>query len=251
MNRIFPYIAVFTLMMLWLSFPAQARNAEDVLSIELSSDHVGISTGFNGATFSVFGHNRVDGDVAIVIQGPLHSFVVRRKDQVAGIWMNKQSMRFVRIPVYYDVATTKALPELASIDVLRDYSIGLDVLNLQHRGSKKEQAVAKFKEALVRGKQQEGNYPLEPRQIEFLSDNFFRADFKVPANVPTGEYRVRAFLFKDGALIDQEEKQLQVAQVGLGASVYTMAYTQSFLYGFMAIFFALFAGGSAYYVMRR
>lgn len=225
--------------------------SDDVFTIDISSDSVDISTGFNGAEFSVFGTTQTQGDVAIVIEGPPRSFTVRRKDQVGGLWMNKQSMRFAQIPVYYDVALSRPAFEIATPDVLENFSIGLDQLKLQHRGNHNPEDIKKFKEALVRNKQVEGNFPLEPGSIEFLSPYFFRADFTVPANVPTGDYRIRAFLLQDQQIIESEEVKLSVAQVGLSARLYKTAYQASFLYGLSSIFFALFAGFGAYFLMRR
>ena len=243
---------IFVLLMLvFAAGQVQAQPVEDYLAIDLSSDEVGISTGFNGASFSVFGTKPKEGDLAIVIQGPLRSFVVRRKEQVAGLWMNRQSMQFIQIPVYYDLALSKPSAEIAPKETLQEYSIGLDRLELQQRGDHKADKIKKFKEALVRNKQLEGKFPLEPRKITYLSDTFFRADFAVPADVPTGDYRVRAFLFRNGEVVEREEKQLRVAQVGFSARLYESAYTQSYLYGLFGILFALLAGIGAYFVMKR
>lgn len=247
-------LCVVTVLSLTVSRSASAQltaPAPDLLTIDMSSNQVGITTGFSGASFSVFGMNQIEGDVAIIVEGPPRSLVVRRKDNVAGLWMNRQSVRFINIPIYYDLALSTPSLSMAQRPMLEKYHIGLDVLKLEYRGKHDKQSINSFREALVRNKQLQGVFSLEPRKIEFLNKHFFRADFSVPPNVPTGNYRVRAFLFENGVLLDQQEKQLKVAQVGFSATILGFAYNQSFLYAISCILMALIAGLGAYFIMRR
>lgn len=225
---------------------------EDGFVIDVSSNEVGITTGFTGSSFTVFGTTRQTGDVAIALYGPSREVSVRHKGQLLGMWMNTDSLAFYDVPVYYDVALSKPGKDLAKQSLLIDNYIGLNALEFRYKGKKSnESKAARYREALIRNKQLAGHFPLIPKNVHFITDRFFRADFTVPSDVPTGRYRIRGFLFKDGALIDQDEIYFRVAQVGMSANIYNFAYNSGLLYGIIAVILALMAGAGAYYTLRR
>lgn len=230
-------------------FPALAQ--DNHLTIDLAQRSVNITMGFSGANLSLFGVKDQPGDIAIIIKGPERRIVVRRKDQVAGIWMNRESVAFRNVPVYYDLALSKPERDMAATDLLQEHGIGLDALNFHALGHDKPETVRTFREALIRNKQIEGYFPLEPKNILFLNDNFFRANFYMPANVPNGEYDIVTYLFKDGALVSKDDTKLRVGQVGFSARMFRFAYLHGIAYGLVAVMLALLSGGAGWAFLRR
>lgn len=229
---------------------AEPASAQRII-IDMAKDHVDITTGFTGAHLTLFGVKRDAGDVALVVRGPQRPVVVRHKEQVFGMWMNTESVSFADVPSYYDLALSAREKDLLPLAVRQSYGLGLDSLDFHYQGREKPALVKRFEEALIRNKQTQGLFPLEARPVLFLNDDFFRADFDLPANLPTGDYRVQSFLIKDGAIIDRNEKILRVAQVGFSAQVRDFAYRQGLAYGLLAVILAIVSGGGAYYFMRR
>ena len=221
------------------------------ITIDLSQDHVDITMGFAGSRFVVDGVKKNSGEVAMIIRGPDRQMVVRRKDDTAGIWMNRETMVFDNVPVYYDLALSRPARELAPTSVLRDNNIGLDALEFITRENANESDIHNFREALIRNRQSRGYLPLEPRFISFMTDDFFRAVFDVPADVPPGSYRVLAYLIDDGQIVDVKSHELRVAQKGFSARIYLFAHNHALAYGIMAVIFAMMAGWGAWAVMRR
>lgn len=249
------FLRVVVLLVLFASTLPMAANAvvlsNEDLTIDLSEAQISITTGFNGYDLSVFGMKRGEGDIAIAIFGPPRSMVVRRKDAVMGVWMNRESVSFSDVPVYYDVALSKPEFQLASATERMSNQIGLDGLRFQSYGSKSAETSRRFREALIRNKQIQGHFPLETKKIIFLNDDFFRADFNVPADVPTGAYIVKSFLLYDGVIKEIEEKKLIVGQVGLSARIYKFAHDYPFFYGLSAVCIALLSGFLAYVLLRK
>lgn len=221
------------------------------LSVNLAADHVDISLGFNGADLSLFGVKNKPGDIAIIVRGPEQTVVVRRKSKALGIWMNTHSVEFLNVPVYYDLAVSVPESELAPRDILKKNRIGLDALDLGVEKNESETTLDNFREALIRNQQAGGHFPLTPKPVTFISDDFFRADFHVPADVPTGTYMIETILFQKGKVIDRRETRLRVAQVGFSARLYRFAYDSSFVYGLVAIFMAMVSGAGAHLLFRR
>lgn len=229
-----------TVLILLAIHPAHATIP--ALNINLADDHVDITTGFNGAILALFGVRREPGDVVLVIRGPETALTVRRKDQLAGVWMNRQSLTFDDVPVYYDLASSRPMENIAAQAILASHQIGLGGMEFRYAGDEDDATVDKFREALILGRQMHGLLPLEPRRIRFIDNNFFRADFYLPPDVPTGIYTIDSYLFRDGVLLSQRQVPLRVAQVGFNASIYDFAHNRSILYGLAAIMLALAAG---------
>ncbi len=239
---------VFSLL-LW-PVPGGAENGR-LLTVDLAERHIDITTGFNGARLSVFGVREQAGDIAVVVRGPEREMVVRRKDPVMGVWLNRKSVTFDDVPVYYDFALSRPESRLASPATLEAKGIGFDSLHFVAPGWEDEETLGRFREALIRNKQTEGHFPLNQKNITFLSENFFRTEFYFPADVPTGNYTITTYLFRDGEIIDSHKTQLRVAQVGFSARVLQFAYNQGLAYGLTAVFMAVMAGLAAHTFLRR
>ncbi len=221
------------------------------LAINLAADHVDINLGFNGADLTMFGVKNQPGQLAVIVRGPEQATVVRRKSRALGIWMNTYSVEFLNVPVYYDLAISVPESELAPPDVLRKYNIGLNALDIRVEKNEDERTLDSFREALIRNLQEGGHFPLSPKPVTFISDDFFRVDFHVPADVPTGSYLVETILFQEGKVVDRRETRLRVAQVGFSADVHNFAYQRSLLYGLLAVGLALISGVSGHFFFRR
>ncbi|MAE50568.1 MAG: transmembrane family protein [Micavibrio sp.] len=218
--------------------------AQKTLTIDLASDHVDITTGFNGANLILYGMKDRPGEIAVVIRGPEKKMTVRKKNRVLGLWMNTEHMDFDGVPAYYDYALSKkeGLSD-AEEQVLFENGVGLATLIYEPRDAVPERdRIQSFQQALIRNKQLNHLFPMEAGSIEFLNDDFFRTTMYLPSNVPRGTYEIETFLFRQGQIIDRSATTMMVAPVGLNARVYDFATQKSFYYGLICIFIAVFAG---------
>ncbi len=249
MKKLLPAL-ILALCFLLLPCQVQAQRGRTVM-VDLASSSVDITTGFTGARVVLFGVRAEKGDVAVVVRGPSRRTVVRRKEAVLGMWMNKESVEFLDVPVYYDYALSAPEPLIASREILQENKIGLNALDFRPVSDEDEATARSFKEALIRNRQRRGVYPLEPSNVVFLNENFFRVNFYVPANVPTGDYAIRTYLFRDGKISDVQTTSLKVAQTGFSARIYNFAHSQSLTYGLIAVALAVFFGWAANTFLRR
>ncbi|KGM32851.1 TIGR02186 family protein [Inquilinus limosus] len=227
--------------------------AQDLVA-DLSDHVIAINTGFTGTRVLLFGATEGDGDVAVVVRGPVDRATVREKDRVAGIWLNHASMKFSNVPGFYAVASSKPLEQLAPPNVLERAGIGLRYLQLTPGEDDREagpEAIGAYRDALIRGLQREGLYVTDTGQVSFLSGRLFRTRIEFPANVPTGQYQVEAYLFRGGQVVDAQTTPLIIGKVGLGAEIYQFAQDEPALYGLAAILVAVAAGWLASVVFRR
>lgn len=219
----------------------------------LADDAVRITTGFTGTELVVFGTVEEKGTVVLQMEGPRKTAMVRRKEPVLGAWMNRTWLRFDDLPVYYDFAASEEgqefLPDMATRQRLH---IGLDTLEHPPRKKRYDDKVVKeFQKALIRNKQTQGLYPLEPKEVTFLSEGFFRVKFQVPANVPSGEYEVKGFLIRDGQIIHEHTVDVHIGLEGFSSQLYVFSKDYSFFYGLLCVLLAVTAGWLSNTLVRR
>jgi uncharacterized protein (TIGR02186 family) len=231
--------------LLLLSLPVRA------LVTDLSNSRIEIRYSFDGAQLILFGSTGStkvdiragDYDVVVVVRGPETATVVRRKDRVAGIWVNKDNLRFPAAPGYYAVAATRPLREIASPIAFASYGIGF--ANLPLVADSGEGLMAPdpaFRDALFRLRSSEGLYRQELDTVSIVGQGLFRTDVYLPANVPVGEFLVEAFIFQDGSVRARNRISLSVDKEGFERAVYDYAHEFPFFYGLTAVIVALGAG---------
>ncbi|MCH7929466.1 MAG: TIGR02186 family protein [Proteobacteria bacterium] len=221
------------------------------LVADLSSHLIAIDSGFTGAEVLLYGAVDEPGDLIVVVRGPAERVVVRRKDRVAGVWMNRDSIAFDGVPAYYAVAATRPLAEIARPALLSLHQIGIDAVRLTPLADRPADEIETFRAALVRQRTRDGLYSGEPGKVSFLGERLFRTRLYFPANVPTGAYRAEVFLIRDGAVVSAETTPLFINKTGFQAEVAFIARTRPALYGLAAILMALAAGWAAAAVFRK
>lgn len=221
------------------------------LLVDLSDDEIAITTGFTGTELLLFGAKELRGDVVVVLQGPVRDAVVRRRERVAGVWVNGASVIFRGVPAYYHVASSRPLEDIAPPEILTANGISAGTVDLAGATDVPAARRVPFQDGLIRNKTRQGLYRYDPRGVAIQGDRLFRTTATFPANVPTGPYRVSVYLFDRGKLAARREATLVVRKVGLGADIFSFAHRQGALYGVIAIVVAVFAGWLAGVVFRR
>jgi uncharacterized protein (TIGR02186 family) len=229
----------------------------DTLSADLSSHLVAIDSNFTGTSLLMFGAVEVDGpgkrDVVVVLRGPERPVTVRRKDRVAGIWVNAASVEYPAVPGYFSVASSRPLEQVASPTTLGRYQLDIPYLRIEPApGTEPDpDRDLRFREALIRLKTKEGLYGTAAARVTFSGPNLFRAEFPVPSNVPLGNYKAEAYLFRDGALVAAQSSPLFVDKSGIERRLFTLSRRRPAIYASAAIVLAVAAGWFAAYVFRR
>lgn len=243
--------------MLGLLLPGSPARTQDIVA-DLSQRTVAITANFDGSELMIFGAVRRDAplaengpvDVLITISGPLEPAVVRRKDRVAGIWINTDAVEVDAAPSFYAIATSAPMDQiLADTEDLR-HKISIPRA-IRAVGSAEEVAdVPSFLEALIRVRTDSGLYRIEEGAVNLQEQTLFRTRIALPANLTEGDYDVRIFLTRDRQVVAQETAVVAVRKVGLERFIYRLAHDQPLAYGVLSIAIAIAAGWSASAVFR-
>jgi uncharacterized protein (TIGR02186 family) len=244
-----------------VALPTRAQQGD--VQIGLADDAIVISSNFSGTDVVVFGSiEGVDRDVVrvgdyelvVVLAGPREEVTVREKQRRAGVWVNGSGIRFANVPSSYSIASSAPLETIAAPDVLEPLRVGFENIDVQLTsfGQNVEQGrAARSRESLLRIKERQGLYRAREEGVEFLNPTLFRARLDVSANVPIGQHRARAFLFRDHEFIAARTVLLEVRKSGLEQAIYDLAHRQGLLYGFLAVLMAMATGWLASVIFRK
>lgn len=219
---------------------------------DLSQSAVSITTDFGGSQILVFGSIAAAPpvDVIVAVSGPSTPVVVRKKDRVAGIWVNTEGVEIDRAPALYKVATTRPLSvSLRAVEDLRHrISIPRAIRSV---GAPEEIANSeRFTEALIRIRSAEGLYQVQEGAVTVRDGALFRTNIDLPANLVEGTYSARVFLTRDGRVIARYETDLDVRKVGLERAIYRLAQDRPLIYGILSLVIAIAAGWGASTLFR-
>jgi uncharacterized protein (TIGR02186 family) len=246
-------LALCGMLLLWPPFLARAQEASERLAADISDHLIAITTAFVGTTVVLFGTTVAGNDIAVTVVGPRNEQVVRRKSRVAGIWMNTDELTFRNVPSFYAVASNEPLDQMATPDVRARHELGLEYLRVDPVDAQGRDIgeITAFRDALIRNKQRQGLYVVDPGVVRFISPQLFRASIEFPASVPPGIYQVQVYELQDGQVSDAQRSTLVISKVGLEADLFDFARYQPELYGLLAIVLAVVSGWLAGVIFRR
>lgn len=253
--RRLPLLGLIVASLIWMAPPQSAR-ADGTLITDISNHLISVESDFTGTELLLFGAVKPPqgitgqdiGDIIIVIRGPQEEIVVRRKDRIAGIWMNAASHSFPAVPGFYAVASSRPVADITDANTLDRLAIGPERLQFSDRPSREPNP---FKQAIIRQRIANGLYSDAKTSISFLGDLLFRTNITFPTNVPVGNYTAEFYLFRNGDLISAQTSPLFIKKFGVGRSIYDFAQNYPGSYGIIAIIAALLAGWIASVMFRR
>jgi len=242
----------------------QNPNFDESIEVDISTRSVAVTSAFSGQRIIVFGavHNSHQAsaeqglyDVIVVLEGEKSKLTSRRKSNVAGLWINTQSVEFGDVPSYYTLSTTRPIMEISTPKVFDQHEIGFNHIRIESVGtnaSKLPQREQKtFREAIIRLKAKEGLYQRKPTGVEFIGRSLFRTSIDLPANVPIGTVVARTYLFRDAELIAENTVAVELERQGLEALMYSFAFDYPLFYGIFAVAMAVGAGLAASALFSR
>lgn len=235
-----------------LASPALAQ--EEGIVSGLSQSRVSITADFDGSEILIYGAVKRDApppegkgplEVIVTVEGPSTPVAVRRKDRVAGIWVNNASVIVDSAPSFYAVATTGPLNHILSDTENLRYGITIERVIRAIGIAAEADRSGEFILALLRVRTNDGRYRILEGNVELTEDTLFRTDVVLPSNLTEGEYKVRMFLLRDKQVVARQERLIGVRKEGLERFIFNLAKEQPLIYGLVSLVLAALAGWGA------
>lgn len=252
---------IVTLLALLIAAPAVTTVRAETLIAAMSAHQVQITSNYTGSQLTVFGLVERDGrtvargdpyDIIVTVRGPRRMLLVRQKEQVGPLWINRTQRRFPDSPVFLHVASSRPIAAMMSEEVAKRDRIGL--ANAERTAGNwidLDPGSARFRDSLVRIMQAKDLYGYDERGVTFLSNALFSAPVDIPATAPTGSYTVDILLYAGGVPLARQQTNFEVIKTGIEQRLASGAYDWSLLYGLLTVLLALFLGWGASVVFRR
>jgi uncharacterized protein (TIGR02186 family) len=209
---------------------------------DLSNYRINIDSSFNGTRIFLFGTRNETGDIVVVVRGPLQDYIVRKKEQIAGIWVNNERMKFFNVPDFYSVASSRPLSEIEQATIFRQLGIGLDNLLTPPLAPQLQVKFDSFSEAFLNHQKDRKRYKAEPANMQFMAETLFKTTIEFPDNIPPGNYTAEIYLINGGDVTGMQSIPISVVKSGLDAFLHRYAHEHPALYGITAIVMALSIG---------
>lgn len=223
----------------------------------MSQDAVSITTSFNGSEILIYGAVKREAPVPpgnlgviVTVEGPSRAVTIRRMERKLGVWVNTEAVDVGAAPEFYAVATSGRLRSMLRPEQDTRYRISPALALRAFAGPVAVTDVTSFTEALVRLRENAGEYRLDQRSVRIVDDTLFRADIRLPANLVEGTYKSRIFLVRDGYVVDTQTAPIEVRKVGLERWLYHLAMNRPFWYGILSLAIAVGAGWTASVAFR-
>jgi uncharacterized protein (TIGR02186 family) len=187
----------------------------------------------------------------VVVRGPSQTELVRRRDRILGLWVNRFTAKISDAPVYYHIASTRPLDQIATPVMLERHRLGINHLGMSVRRKDDERSDEDYRQAVLRIKKNHRLYEEQGAKISLLGGRLFRTEMTFPANVPTGIYTAEVYLVKDGEIASAQTTPLIISKTGVGAEIFDIASRHAALYGLGAVIIAMAAGWLAAAAFRR
>lgn len=242
------------------AFAGGAAHAESLVA-SLSTSRVAITSNYSGASIVVFGAIERDGqtvsrsgnyDVVVTVRGARQSLLVREKEPLGPIWINREQQRFVDVPLFLAVLSSRPLTEITTDVLRRRLRIGVEaIVSAPDFTADRGGQDLPFRQALVRLRESEQLYQEIPRGVTFLTPSLFRSAVPLPATAPPGDYEVDIALFADSVMLARAYTNFELVKTGFEQQVAHWSREWSLLYGLAVAAIALAFGWTASVIFRR
>ena len=237
-------IRVFFILSIFFCAPASAAP----LLADLSNYQITMDSSFNGTRLFVFGTRNDAGDVVVVVRGPTKNYIVRKKKEMAGLWVNAERMKLYRTPDFYAVASSKPMSELAYHNLFQQLALGQEFL---FNAPQNAAPYKEFTDAFIAYQQKRRLYNTDQTPLTFMGETLFKTVIDFPDNIPPGTYNAEIYLLKENTIVGTHTIPIAVSKVGIDAFLYDYAHHQPFWYGITAVVLALSAGWFAGRLFER
>lgn len=240
-------------LVLCLALVAQPGEAAETIVTGLSQNRVAITANYDGSEILIYGAVKRDApapqggpiEVIITVEGPSSPMTIRRKEKVAGIWINQSAIKVDAAPSFYSVSSSGPLESILSETEDLRFKITIPHAIRAIGATSDAPDAEDFLTALRRLQERDERYRLDEGAVQLTDQTLFRTDVVLPANLTEGDYRVRLFLLRSGRVVDEQERVIGVRKAGLERFLYNLAHQQPLLYGVISLLLAAVAGWAA------
>lgn len=205
---------------------------------DMSERKIDIDAKFTGKELLLYGARVEAGDIVVLVRGPEGNYIVRKKENLGGMWVNTSAVEFKDVPQFYLLAASDNLKNIDAKILKEQLGIGFDTLKFKAETNTASANINEFEKALISKMELEKLYNKDEIRLPLLEGTLFRIRIKFPEKIVNGTYTAEIYSFDDGELRGIQSIPINVDKVGLEALIYKTAHENPALYGLLAVLIA-------------
>src|SRR5262249_23694978 len=154
------------------------------------------------------------------VRGPRKDYVVRRKEEVGGLWVNRDRMKFLNVPDFYAIASSRPMTAIEQFAVSRQLGIGQDSLLAPPPDPRSQPTYAEFADAFLRHQYGRRLYMKDSGDIQFMAETLFKTAIEFPDDIPPGHYTAEVYLLSGGEVVGMQSMPITVDKGGIDEFLY-------------------------------
>jgi hypothetical protein len=238
-KKVFPVIILF-LIFSPLCHPGYSEAAP--LKIKVKPNQILMGASFNGTKISVSGEVPEDTEVLVRMVGQIENPRLKKKGRALGLlWMNLGTVEFHNVPVAFLLIPSNSLSKFSQ-NLGLGFAAFKDKIDITPVSENKDELFQK----LYQMKQKAGLYGIQENAIHYGNTNSsvksFTAALALPSNLPQGLYKVQVFAIKNDVVVSSVTKEIKAKEVGVPATLASLAFNHGTLYGVLAVIVAILVG---------
>lgn len=240
-------IKIFTLLAVVVASPfvlVPYSLAGDIVQFQLATEHVDMTTFYDGTTIAVNGTAPADSSVVLEVSGPKQDVHLKEKGKVFGfLWMNKTDVALENAPADYMIYTPDSPDQnLLGLKTGIGYAAIEQDITVMPETENKDFIFGEF----VKLMEKSGVYSINKGAVTYgevqAGVKPFSATLIIPSKMKPGEYHVKAIAIQNGSVVDKVQTNLVLQLKGFPAMISYLAYDKSLLFGFLAVGVAVAVG---------
>ncbi len=224
-------------------------SSDSSVSFHVLPELVKIGIRFDGLDLHVSGTIPSDCEAVVRIMGHERDFHLKKKGKAMGLlWMNLGKIQIKGVPEMMLVYPSKSLYELSKNNKGQWEKLGIGFESLEDVAKvlpASEDKSKIFKE-FIKLETSLDLYGTTPGALTYGnvsgSVKSFKAEVRLPSNVPHDGFRTELYAVRDGKIIAEQTKDVKVKLVGIPARISFLAFNHGTLYGVIAVIIAILAG---------
>jgi uncharacterized protein (TIGR02186 family) len=243
----YPTLILFMLIFAPGSHATQRPESGGAAHLSIAPDTIRIHAFYRGTDIAVSADLPFDCDGAVVkIQSDEEEITLKRKGRVYIFWLNVDDVTLSNAPGIYIVSSSAPLGDISKGETRQTLLLGYDALKEHVNINARNDLVGSEFTDFIKLKEHNGSYQLNTEgQLLPAADGkgkSFKAFLHIPPVMPSGDYRILLYYFKNRALAGESGASFIVEKVGLPNYLHSLAFEHPAIYGLFACIIAMATG---------
>jgi len=215
-------------------------------TLELHPEVIEMGAFYGGAALRISGTVAAGSNVVVVVRGPATEETFNKKRRAGPIWINSGKVHVSGVPALFLGISREPIESILSRGAIDRHQLDeqaiLQQMHVDPEGVDEEvirenYMKLKIEEGILQTL--EGGLKVEPPQG---GRSAYSIEFGWPARARPSTYEIKAYECREGEVVDEVSRNLEVVKVGFPAKVAYLASDRAKVYGILCVLIALIAG---------